>query len=292
MLKLEEKIIEWINGHMIYIAFIIVLVTAVWIRLAGWEYVGNDYHFYLYDIPGNCNSLLYRSIVAFLMERSEFIVMLLKFFAYTGDFAVTFFTMVLWRRSHSHLNPVAALFLLTACLLSPVILLYSMGGMRIDSLCMSLILAGILCLRNKLYFPAVLLAAAAAFLYPVYWPVVLTPAIWIVIKQKRDGQMTIHMTAALFLLFCLLIVSVFLEDHGGDGIFFWGKLFVINPHTGEVYANPGQWLSGMLNLYGYCLATGSLLPAFSRRRMRIPALLLQLLILLYMGWQQTSALAI
>lgn len=292
MLKLEEKIIEWINEHMVYLAFIIVLIVAVWIRLAGCDYVGNDYHFFLYDIPENCNSLLYRSLTGFLMERGEHIVVLLKFFAYTGDFFVAALTMILWRQSHGRLGLMPAFYLMTACLLSPVVLIYSMGGMRIDSLCMAFLLAGILCWRKNLFIPAALLSAVAAFLYPIYWPVVLFLSLRGILTRKRNNNLTIHMIAALVFLFGLLILSILTENLGSNAGYFWGKFFVINPHTKTVYANPGQWLLGMLNLYGYSLATGSLLLAFSHRRVRIPALLLQLIILLYMGWQQTSSLAI
>lgn len=292
MLKFEHTVIEWINDHMIYFALGFVLIVAVWIRAAGCDYVGNDYHFSLYDIPENCQSFLYRSLVGFLMERSEFVVILLKCFSYAGDFAVAMFAMLFWRQRHSRLNATAAFFLLTACLLSPVILIYSMGGMKVDSLCMTLLLAGILCFRKKWFLPAAFAAALAAFLSPAYWPVVIILSCLAAIKQKKEGTLSLPMAAALLCLLCLLVLSVFLENRGMDNGYFWGKLFVFNPLTRESYAGPGQWLTGMVKLYGYLFATGSLLLAFDHRKMRLPALALQLAVLLYVGWQQTYALAI
>lgn len=329
MFQIEKRIIEWANRYMVYIALGFVAATALWTRLGGRNFVGSDYHYSLYDIPGNCNSLLYRSLAGILMRRPDSAVALLKMTAYAGDFAAAALALALSRREHQKLGDLRTFFTLTAFLLSPVALIYSVGGMEIDSVCMSLLLAGILLLGRGLALPAVPVAALAAFLYPAYWPI--TAAFWayMILSRKKSGRSTPTMAtapktltatqnraaapktptaapktsaaapnptalqtalAAALMTFCV-ILSVFLENHGGGG-YFWGKIFVVNPATGESYAGLIQWLLGMCKIYGYFFAMGTLLLCFKYRKLRIPALILQILVIMYVGWQQTSFLAV
>lgn len=292
MLKWEEKLIDWFNRYMILIATVFVVAAAAWMRMAGRNYVGNDYHCSLYDVPGNCNAWLLRRLTDFLMLHfADTTIAILKILAYGGDFAVALLALMLSRKE----GTLKQFLLLSAFLLSPVSLLYSVSGMKIDSVCMSGLLLACLCLRRGLPVPALLLAAACGFLYPAYWPVSIGFGIFVIVKALKKECFAVHKVtwqtvAAGFLLILCLLFSVFLENQ--DIGYFWGKIFVINPLTGESYSGLLPWLAGMCRTYGYLFAMSLTLLAVRCRKLRIPALIVQAAVTMYVGWQQTFFMAL
>lgn len=293
MLKAEKKIIDWVNRHMALIAIVFVVFAAMWMRVAGRNFVGIDYHFSLYDIPGNCNSYIYRTFVDLIMPRwSEYSIVLLKFVAYLGDFGVALLSLFLLRDKGGTLSGLQVFLVSTACLLAPVSLIYSVGGMEIDSVCMCFVLLGMLLYQSGRILPAFPVMALAAFLYPAYWPVVIVCGIFFTVQQAKLSGF--HKSAAVppVIMLVLLALSVFLENKGIAGGYYWGKLFVTDPNSGAGYADFGRWLLGMCRIYGYCFAMLTLILSFRRRRLRIPALVLQLLVLMLVGWYQTRHLAV
>ena len=278
---------------MLLIATAFVIFSALWIRLAGRNYMGIDYHFSLYDLPGNCNSFLFRRFVAFAMDKwPDYTILLLKIIAYLGDFGVAFLTCFLLREkmtAPAHLQNFLAL---TACLLSPVSLLYSVVGLRIDSVCLCILLLGwLLCLRGRLLL-SFLIIVTAAFLLPACWPIVILLSIY-EIKQHNTAD-HIDIKTILFLLFplCVLLFSIFWENQDMAHGYFWGKLFVIDPATGAFFNGFLEWLPAMFRIFGYFIAMSTLLLSFRHKKMRIPALGIHLLILMLMGWYQTRHFAI
>lgn len=293
MLKAEKKFIEWIDRHMTLIALVFVILAAMWIRAAGRNFVGIDYHFSLYDIPGNCNSYIYRTLVSLIMPRwSEYVIVMLKFVAYLGDFGVALLSLLLMRDERGALSGLQVFLVSTACLLAPVSLIYSVTGMEIDSVCMCFMLLGMLLYQSGRILPALPVMTLAAFLYPAYWPVVIIFGIFFWVQQVRLGNFGRSAAASLIVMFGLLILSVFLENSGMAGGYYWGKLFVTDPNSGAGYASFSLWLLGMCRIYGYCFAMLPLILSFRRRRLRIPALVLQLLVLMLVGWYQTRHLAV
>lgn len=298
MLKIENKTIDLINKHITEIALLFVAAVAVWSRIRGLNYMGIDYHFSLYDIPGNCNSHLFRSLVDFLMTAyPDYIIELLKILAYLGDFGVVLLTMILLREKWSSLNSMQVFFAVTVCLLSPVSLIYSVCGMRIDSVGMCMLLLGFIFYQKGWLIPSVLASAPAAFLLPAYWPIVIMFHVWSVIRsmpgaRKTQAHFWTQTFVPLFILLCLLGISIFVDNRAIADGYYWGKVFVVNPATGSSYTDIGSWLSAMCRVYGYIFAMLSLILSFYRRKLRIPALTIQLLVLALVGWYQTAHFAV
>lgn len=293
MLKTEKNIIDWINRHMVHIALVFVFLAAGWMRAAGRNYIGIDYHFSLYDIPGNCNSYIYRLIAGLLMAKwQDFAISLLKFWSYLGDFGVALLALLLLRGKQQMLEGLQIFLVTAACLLSPVSLIYSVGGMKIDSVCMCFLLTGLLLYQRGQIAPALPVMSLSAFLYPAYWPIVITFGISMTIQQKRQKGFGKYTLTSLFVLIILLIFSLFLENRDIAGGYFWGKIFVTDPNSGTYYADIAHWLLSMCRIYGYCFAMLALLFSFKHRKLRLPALILQLAVLMLVGWYQTRHFAI
>lgn len=293
MFKWEQKLIGWINRYMIHISIGFMIIAAAWMRMGGRNYVGNDYHYSLYDIPGNCNSYVHRYLAFFLMQKfPDSAIVLLKYLAYVGDFAVAFLALLLMRRKLQNGNLLNLFFVLTACLLSPVSLIYSVSGMKIDSVCMASLLAGVLLARRNRWLPAVLFSVLSGFIYPAYWPLGIGLAIHVTAGKYRSKRSAGTIAAAVLLMAFFLGLSVFMENYGGGSGYFWGKIFVIDPYTGAHYFEFGRWLLRMCRIYGYASAMGLMLLSLQYKKLRIPALILQVAVIMYVGWQQTSFLAI
>jgi len=290
MFNFESKIKTWLNRHIIPIAFLFVLFCAVLSRVSGFNYIGTDFHYSLYDIPGNCNSLLYRGIVRLLMIQPDYIIPALKVLSYAGDFAVAFFALLLFCKKGQRFTDLRGFLIATACLLSPVVLIYSIGGMKPDSVSMGILLAGYILYEKKQPLLSLPVIALAAFFYPVFWPIVLVLFFFIVYRQYKAERFCSKTVLLLFTAVFLLLISFFLE--GLSPGYFWGKFFVINPLTETLYSSPGIWFGSMLKNYGYILSTGVLLGCFKYKQLRIPALLTQLIVLMYVGWQMTGHLAV
>lgn len=300
MLKVEKTIIEWINKYIIQIALVFVFFVGILIRITGCNYIGIDYHFSLYDIPGNCHSYLFRHAVNFLMAAyPDFIINIIKFLAYIGDYGVTLLTVLLFKQKRQNITLFQGFLAVTACVLSPVSLLYSVTGMRIDSICMCLILLSLL-LHNKGWFiTSIPISALAAFLLPSFWPIVIIMnIIWILSMaqtEKKDQKHSfsyIKTISGTLSFLVLLIFSVYLENLESSSGYYWGKIFVMNPSIEASYSNLLSWLSGMLHIYGYSLAMFSLVFSFIYKKLRIPALIIHLLILISIGWYQTAHFAL
>jgi len=293
MLKFEKKIIEWINLHMVPIAMMFIIAAAVYVRAAGIKFMGIDFHYALYDIPGNCHSVLYRNIAFAAMRNPELAVILLKLLSYLGDIIVAILVLILFLKEEQQLVSIRSFLILTACLLSPVSLIYSVGNMRPDSVCMSLVLFGIILYKKNILPGAILITGVAAYLYPVYWPI--TTGLWIysIREQYRKGK-GFHKNIAVngVVMCCLLLLNVMTENQWQDNGYFWGKIFVYNPQTESFYVGVGEWLLKMLRLYGYVLAMGIMIASFRFRKLRIWALILQILIVIYVGWITTSHLIV
>ena len=293
MHKTEEKMICWISRHMLAIAAAFVIFSALWMRLAGRNYMGIDYHFSLYDIPGNCNSFLFRKLAGFSMERwPDYTILLLKISAYFGDFGVALLTCFLLREKMTASAHLQVFLALTACLLSPVSLLYSVVGLRIDSVCMCILLLGwMLCQKGRLLL-SLLIMATAAFLFPACWPIVILLSIYEIKQHMAPGRIDTNTILFILLLLCILLFSLLLENRDMANGYFWGKVFVIDPATGTYFNGFLVWLPAMFRIYGYFLAMSTLLLSFRHKKMRIPALGIQLLVLMLMGWYQTKYFAL
>lgn len=291
MLKFEKKLIEWLNRHMIFIALVFVILAAGWMRLAGRNFIGTDYHYSLYDIPGNCSSVLYRLMIRLFM-KTDYVVVLVKLLAYAGDFGVALLTFLLVHKENQRITDLRTFLTVTACLLSPVVLIYGIGGMEIDSVCMCFLLLGLWLYKKAGFLPAVLLMMPGAFLYTAYWPVVIGVSIYLFLKQGHAEESNRKMLAGMAALGLGFLLSVFIENAGLGYGYYWVKLFVVNPETGVGYENPLQYFLAMVKIYGYFAATGSMLISFRNKKWRVPALVLQVLVLMYVGWNMTAHLAV
>lgn len=294
MLKIEHKLISFVNRYIVHIAVVFVLFTAAYTRFAARNYVGNDFHFLLYDIPGNCGSVLYRSAVLWLTERTDLIVPLLKMVAYCADAGVAIMTCALLGKEWFQKGQLRLFFVLTALLLSPVVLEYSAVGMRMDSVCMVCFLLDVSFLKKKKEGIAMCFALASAILYPGYWVMVFAQVgymLYTIVYRKKEA---LKAGAALsVVLACVVwVISMLTERNSGASSYFWGKIWVIDRLSGIGFDSLWSWIREMIMVYGYFAATILLVISIKNKKWRIPAVAVQIAVAMFVGWQQSGHMAL
>jgi hypothetical protein len=157
---------------------------------------------------------------------------------------------------------------------------------------MSFLLVGVLLWHKGKIFVALLPMIAAAYILPTYWPVVFVLFVVIQVRYYREKGMDAGFVIPGITMILCVVISVFLENMQLSAGYFWGKVFVINPNTAEPYTSLGLWLADMLEIYGYFMATTLLLLALKYKKWRVPALIMQVLVIMYAGWCMTSYLAL
>lgn len=272
MLKAEEKIRNYIDKMIPLMGVIFVLLAALLIRWTGKNYVGTDFHYTIYDIEENVGPFFYRTIAIYLGARSEHVIMLMKFLIYFGD-ACTALLGLIYLKNHSSLKGSELIFTGSVLfLLNPVILMNSIAAMKPDSLCMALLLCGLLLADKEKYLPALGIASLSIFISHLYLPVIIAAAIWVCIKKKKYLPVAISIA--------IISAAILLEQINTEDFYYFGKVFVNYKFT------------GCLLLYGYFIPVASLLLAIRKEKYRLPSLVIHIAYIMYSGWMMTSHFAL
>lgn len=272
MTKWESKFIDFINKYMVHIGIFLVGIFALGIRFMARKYVGNDAPYELYDIRGNYHSYLYRLFVTQIVNLTEQAVFVLRMFAYIGDAGVFVLSSILLGRKWVLQDALRVFYLLTAIMLSPVLLLSSVSGMRLDSLSICLVLLAYLAYRKKWYVPGAVCMALSALIAPSFWLLGLAVSgyyVYAVIKKKESG---VHYHTGGILLIVFLIAFTVFESMHFNGF-----------REMKILGSAGLFLYGV----GPAVATFFMIAAFKKPKLRVPALAVQAFFLMLMGYLQT-----
>ena len=272
MLKFEEKIITFINKYMVHIGIFLAALFALGIRYMGRKYVGHDFEYLWAQQPGNCQSFLYRQLASLVIGwvgYGETAAFLLKLPAFAGDLGIFVLTCIILGRKWLSKDLLRVFFVLTAIMLSPVLLMSSVAGMRLDSLSICCILLAYLLYKQNRQLPAAIIFGLATLFSPIYWFIVGVTCFYALYQYPKKKQGNI---IALLYLTVYLMVGLMIEAATGCGLLYDGILGT---------------LGSFLRSIGPGLATLTLIASFKNRKLRIPALVLQVLFLILIGFYQT-----
>lgn len=272
MLKAEEKIRNCIDKLIPVMGVLFVMLASFLIRWTGKKYIGLDFHFTIYDVEENVCPLPYRTLAIFLGAKSEHVIMLMKFLIYFGDICTAVLALI-YLKNHSKLQGIELIFTTTVLfLLNPVILMNGITAMKPDSLCMALLLCGLLLADKEKYLPALGIASMSLFISHLYLPVIIAAAVWVCVKKKK------YLPAAVSVAF--IVAAILIEQLNTNDFYYFGKVFV------------NYKFMGCLILYGYFIPVSSLLLAIKKEKYRLPSLMIHLVYIMYSGWVMTSHFAL
>ncbi len=251
MLKIERKVIEFIEKHMLLLAFLIVSVLALYIRrhVIWWspEDVSSAFDYHGNHVQSTTYYLLVR--------MTEYIPMLplhsIKWIAGLADFGVAGMCVLLLGNLKE--NTMKKLLCFIACIMSPLVFLRGAAFAQIDSLAMFFMLCALFLWKKKKSVIAILAGILGTGLYPGY----LALVVLFFFFDKEDGKNRAWILSGIVIGGSILLqglCGVALGDTFQAGVFSSLNWTSYNPSTGILFASPVEWLTQMISYFGYAIA--------------------------------------
>ena len=280
MLRIEKKVIEFVEKYMIIIAAVLITGIAFYIRRQCIWYYSKDYIYYFDKHLYHPQSSLYYLIVKGLGYLPLIPIQSVKWLTILGDFAVAVLAVCYIRlKKADTYQQIHYLFFYSACLFSPVIFLRGAVWAQIDSVAMALLLAA-LCFKHKEKdILAVILAIISTLLYPCFGVVVLIYAC-----KNRKKLNRIHILTYIISLVLIQIISlVIFGDLATNGISGLNWLSY-HPQTGERFDDILVWSGNIFLYFSYALALISGIVAYLKKISGKAAVTIQIIIAVLYGY--------
>lgn len=279
MTKLEKKLIDWAQKHMLLLAALFLTALAFFIRRQNIWFYGTDYSYYFDMHRGNIQSMSYWLIVRLLGYVAYSPLHGVKWLAGISDIGVAFFAVVFLRK---YMEKLPLLLVYAACLFSPVIYLSGCVLARIDSLAALSLMAGACLIQQNKHYPAMVLMGIGMAIQPIFaLPVVVGYVVCG--REKQESHRYLWIGAMVIALVIEVVCSIALQEKWWRGILSFFQWLMYHPYTGDAYASAGEWLWQVLLMSGYGLALGSILAAFRKKIPFVGAILLQFIICICYG---------
>ena len=165
MLKIERKLLEWVEKHMYVLVLAFISLLALYLRrIPIWWNPGNVTAYF--DCHVNCTqSFLYYLLVQAVQYLPLLPVHSIKWISVIGDFGTAALCLLLVRENRKD-NALLPVFCYTMCLFSPVLILRGCVWAQIDSVAIMLFLLGWLFWKKEKKTLAAVSVLLSALLYP------------------------------------------------------------------------------------------------------------------------------
>ena len=288
MTKLEQKLIAFVEKHMLLLSVVIVSVIALLIRRQAIWYYAEDYIYYFDMHPNNVQSAFYYLIVRLCGYVFYSPLHGIKWIACIADFGVAFLCVLFCKRKfRSPLEDSAKrklLFVYAFALFAPVMYLYGAVWAKTDSLAMLFILFSAYILwygEGKNKWMAVVAAGIGMALYPPYLPI--AAGVFLCREQKGIQKKVMLCVSILFAVALQAISGLILDSSLTESLTSFVRWMSYHPYTGELYGEVSDWLWHMLLQYGYGIGLLSGIGAFNRKISPMAATVVHLILTLCCG---------
>lgn len=265
MLKIEKKLIDLVERHILLIAVVMLTVLALLLRRQCIWYNSIDYINYFNKHSGHVQSTLYYQIVHLLGYLPMLPIHGMKWLTTAGDIGVAILFICLIGRSPNDVGEkLRYLVFYAACLFSPVFFLRGVVWAQPDSLA-TLFLMGALLLkrRERKIFPICLAAVGTAI-----YPIMIFPVLIYLLcgKQTKGWKLLTQVVIFLLVLGAVLAVSGASQGMPVTESLWSGLCWMSNhPYTGDGFLNVSDWIHHMILAYGYTFCLISTVAAFQRK---------------------------
>ncbi len=265
MLKIEKKLIELVERHILLIAVLILTALAFLLRKQCIWYNSIDYINYFNKHSGHVQSTLYYQIVYLLGYLPMLPIHGMKWLTAAGDIGVAIlFILLIGKRPIDVGEKLRYLMFYAVFLFSPVFLLRGIVWAQPDSLAMVFLMGALFLERRGQKVISICLAAMGTAIYPI---MILPVLLYLLCGVKNRGWKLLT-NVVIFLLVLGVILTV-------NGTFqgltvtesLWSGLRWMNnhPYTGDGFLNVSEWIHHMILAYGYTFCILSAVVAFQRK---------------------------
>lgn len=299
MLKWERKLVESIDKKLPVLAFFVTALLTLYMRRAGYWYTSFDFEIHFYqELPTYLHTPFYTLMIRMLPAISITPVQQVKILACLFDYVAALGAVQLLREMQTEKDTTAMLACFTLLLVSPLTIESGLLWIHMDSVCMSAFLWSLVLYRKKHFTLAGILLGTGAAILAQYVILLLLPVLYERGKAQaalsanspdRSGKyphpkMFIFPGVAIITVVLLNAVSIgILGLNLQKGLFMLINWLIISPENGTVFSGLLQWLKAMPAYFGYMIGTLSLILAFLKPKYRVPAAVIHLLFLLYIG---------
>lgn len=278
MLKIEKKLLLWVEKHMFLLMALLAMAIALFLkRIAIW-WASPDVGYYFDGHENNVQSSLFQLLV----WLTQFLPLLplhsIKWMAGLADFVVAVLC-VLVVGGHKEQLKLKCTFYFVVCVLPPVVFLRGACWGQIDSFGFLFLLAAYLLWEKEKKLPALLLAVAGVTLYPC---LLLVACGWILYRSKGTPDKSwIYLCAMVVASVVLQGVCAVALGHGfGEGVMSCVRWSTYDAYTGVAFHEPLLWVKQMVNLFGYSAVMISGIAAYRHKLSYVTTLLINLAVLL------------
>lgn len=299
MFKWERKLVETIEKKLPVLAFFIITLLAFYMRRAGYWHTSFDLqnHFYK-ELPTYLHTPFYTFLIRLLPVISITPVKQVKILVCLFDFVVALEAVQLLKGTQTSKDKNVLLACYTLLLASPLTIESGLLWVHLDSVCMSAFLGTLVLYRRKHSIlagillgvgTAILTQYAVLFLLPAFYArekVQAAPSADISNASKKCPPSKTFIFPVVGIVTAIFLNAVSIGVLGLNwqkGLFMLINWLVISPENGIVFSGLISWLKAMPAYFGYMIGTLSLIAAFRQPKYRIPAAVIHLIFLLYIG---------
>lgn len=285
MPKIERKLIEFVEKHMLVLCALFVSFLALYLRkVAVWWHYGAAASYF--DMHENYT----QTVTYYLLVRlSQYLPLLplhsFKWMSGLADFGVAgLVTYLLGREA----DAAKRLIFFVACLFSPVLFLRGITWGQIDSVAIFLLLIGYALYTGKKSENgkyrrrlALIPAVCAVSLCPWLFLIVLL-YLWRREERQQDFWCGIlFLTAGIFAL--QLVSALFLQIPWKESFYSLVRFLTYHPESGVRYDNAVEWMFEIACVYGPAASVLTMLAAGRRRFPYAGAILIQIMAAVFYG---------
>ena len=295
MIKLEKKLILFLEKHMILLAGLFLTGVAFLMRRQAIWYHSADYISYFDMHENNVQSALYYVLVRLAGYGFEIPLHGIKWLTVIADFVVAILCVLFYGKEFGQLKGIAAdknvyekikgLFLYAGCLFAPVMYLRGCVWAQVDSVALVFLIGAWYLSRGKGQQNAVGAAVLAGVGIAIYPCMIVPVAVFCIcgkgkLHRRESG---ICLAAVIFAVLLEGISAEALQMSWQQGIRSIYRWMSYNPHTGELYGSVSEWLWFMVLLNGCWIAFISGIAAFRKKLPYVLAVLMQLVVTVCYG---------
>lgn len=281
MLKLEKKILCWLEKHMFLLtAFLSVGLALYYKRIAVW-WTAADINFYFDDHVNSICSAGYYLLVKLVQYLPFLPLHSMKYLTIIADYVVAVLCVIAVG-GHKETGRLKSTFYFAACVLSPVAILRGAVWAQMDAVAFAFLLGGYILWEKQKKLGAVFVALPGIVLYPCFFVVA---AVFIICRERLSPGKVCEYLFILTIGVCLLqgICGVIGGKTWSEGIVSGVRWLSFDPYLGERFTDPLQWAGQMVNLFGYSLAMLSGIAAYRHKISYVVLLLIHLAVPLVYG---------
>ncbi len=282
MLKIEQKVADFIDKYLLQIVAVFLVFVALYMRKATLYHRPFDMELAFYpEVPGYIHTAFYTQFVKWLSFIPIVPITTLKILITGFDILLAYAVMILLRGGRREKWTTKSFACFGLLLISPLVIEYGVIWLHIDSICLFLLIGAWLCFEKNQYVLMSVLLGLAVALQMQYIVIILFGCIYCWRKNQKARN---WIAVSFGIVLALNVLSIILLNISWtDGLFSMVNWLLVESGSNAVHNDLLGWLLSMLGQYSYAAGVGAIIIAFKYGKYWKTALIVHVVAILYAG---------